>query len=151
MRNINLTKANRKQLEDFTTKGVHSAMLIRRAKIILLLDTSDGRIAETDERIAVNCGCSRTTIDTVRKDYLAAENVESFLQRKKRETPPVEPKITGEVEARIVALACSQSPAGFSKWSLNLLAKKAVENEIIESISHMSVGRVLKKHNLSLI
>lgn len=150
MRTIKLTKSNRKHLEDFVTKGVHSAMLIRRANIILSLDTSYGREPETDEKIAVNCKCSRQTVDTVRKDFLLAENIESFLQRKKRETPPTPPKITGEVEARIVALACSKSPEGFAKWSLNLLAKKAVENEIIDSISHMSVGRVLKKHNLNL-
>lgn len=150
MRIIKLSKSNRKQLEDFVTKGVHSAMLIRRANIILSLDTSYGRESETDEKVALNCKCSRQTVDTVRKDFLLADNIESFLQRKKREKPPVEPKITGEVEARIVALACSQAPNGFAKWSLNLLAKKAVENEIIDSISHMSIGRVLKKHNLSL-
>lgn len=151
MLTIKLTKENRKQLKEFITKGVHSAMLIRRANIILALDTSYGRTIETDEKIAQKCNCSRQTVDTVRKDFLLSESTEKFLQRKKRETPPVEPKITGEVEARIVALACSQAPDGFAKWSLNLLAKKAVENKIIDSISHMSVQRVLKKHRLNLI
>jgi hypothetical protein len=72
------------------------------------------------------------------------------LQRKKRETPPVEAKITGEVEAKIVALGCSQPPEGRARWTLRLLAEKAVELEIIGEISHSSVGSVLKKHNLSL-
>ena len=151
MRRIKLTKKQRKYLEDFTTKGVHSAMLIRRANIILSLDESGNRKAETDEVIAKNCKCSRQTVDTARKDFLVFKNVEFFLQRKKRKTPPVEPKITGEIEARIVALACSEVPAGYTRWSLNLLANKSVENEIIDSISHMSVQRVLKKHNLNLI
>lgn len=150
MRTIELTGANRKHLEDFVTKGEHSAMLIRRANIILSLDTSQGGKPETDGKIALNCKCSRQTVDTVRKDFLSADSVESFLQRKKRETPPVEPKITGEVEARIVALACSRAPDGCAKWSLSLLAKSAVEHGIIDSISHMSIQRVLKKHSLSL-
>jgi len=151
MLEIKLTREDRTKLDDFVTKGVHSAMLIRRANIILALDTSYGRVPEIDERVAVNCKCSRTTVDTVRKDFLLAESVESFLQRKKRETPPVAPKITGEVEARIIALACSAAPDGFAKWTLQMLADKSVENGVIHSISHMSVQRVLKKHHFNLI
>jgi hypothetical protein len=73
-----------------------------------------------------------------------------FLQRKKRENPPVTPKITGELEAHIIALACSKAPEGYSKWTLRLLADKCVELNYIENLSHMSVSRLLKKHNLSL-
>ena len=73
-----------------------------------------------------------------------------FLTRKKRETPPVDPKITGEVEARIIALACSQPPEGRARWSLRLLAEKSVELEILDKLSHSSVERVLKKTNISL-
>jgi hypothetical protein len=61
------------------------------------------------------------------------------------ETKPIEPKITGEVEAKIIALSCSNPPDGRSKWSLRLLADKAVELQYIESISHEAVGRLLKK------
>ena len=151
MKIIELSNKTRKSLKDFSTKGVHSAMLIRRAKIILSLDGSEGKKIETDEKVAKKCNCSRQTVDAVRNDFLSAKSVEAFLQRKKRETPPVAPKITGEVEARIIALACSETPDGFSKWSLNLLANKSVENGFIDSISHMSVQRILKKHRLSLI
>ena len=67
------------------------------------------------------------------------------MRRKKRETPPVPPKITGEVEARIIALACTEPPEGRTRWTLRLLSEKSVELEIIDSISHMQVGRILKK------
>jgi hypothetical protein len=76
--------------------------------------------------------------------------VSEFLKRKKRETPPVAPKISGEVEAHIIALACSPVPEGRAKWAVRLLADKCVELNYIDSISFKSVHRVLKKHNLSL-
>ena len=73
-----------------------------------------------------------------------AESVENFLQRKKREKPPVEPQITGEVEAHIIALACSNSPEGFAKWTVRMLADIAVKLGYIDSISHTSMNTVLK-------
>jgi hypothetical protein len=77
--------------------------------------------------------------------------VDTFLQRKKREDPPVEPKITGDVEAHIIAVACSPIPEGHSKWTLRLIADRCVELEYIDKISHMSVSRVLKKQSSNLI
>ncbi|WP_353568979.1 helix-turn-helix domain-containing protein [Haloferula sargassicola] len=67
------------------------------------------------------------------------------LERKQREKPPREIKITGEVEARITTLACSQPPSGHARWTLQLLADHLVEIGVIESISHTSVATVLKK------
>jgi hypothetical protein len=69
------------------------------------------------------------------------------LAEKKRDIPPVPAKITGDVEARIIALSCNEPPEGRSKWTLRLLADKAVELEIIDSISYVSIGQVLKKTN----
>lgn len=93
---------------------------------------------------------SVTTVTNVKKDYLAAENVTAFLQRKKRVTPPIEPKITGEIEARIIALACGEVPEGRARWTLRLIAEKSVELQIVDSLSFKSVQRILKKHSLSL-
>ena len=73
----------------------------------------------------------------------------AFLRRKKRETPPVAPKITGEVEARIIAMACGAAPEGCARWSLRLIAAKCVELNYIDSISFKSVQRVLKKRSSS--
>lgn len=147
---IRLTPKQRKELEKFSQTGVHSAKLIKRAQIILLLDTSESGKAVSFGEIAKRLDVSTTTITNVKKDYLSAKNVSEFLQRKKRETPPVEPKITGETEARIIALACSQVPLGCARWTLRLLAEKCVELQLIDSVSFKSVHRLLKKHNLSL-
>jgi len=147
---IKLTDEQRKDLERFSKTGVHSAKLIKRAEIILLLDTSGSRKAVTFEEISKRLDVSMTTITKVKKDFLAAENVKFFLQRRKRDRPPVEPKITGEVEARVIALACSKAPEGCARWTVRLLADKIVELQIVDSLSFKSVQRLLKKHSLSL-
>jgi len=147
---IKLTAAQRNELKKFSKTGVHSAKLIKRAEIILLLDTSKNGNAMTFEEISKRLNVSVTTITNVKKKFFAAGDVKTFLQRKKRDTPPVEPKITGEVEARIVALACSEAPAGCARWTVRLLADKSVELQIVDSLSFKSVQRLLKKHNLSL-
>jgi hypothetical protein len=147
---IKLTTEQRKELEKFCKTGVHSAKLIKRAEIILLLDTSENGKAVAFEEIARRLAVSVTTITIVKKDFFAAENVKSFLQRKKRDKPPVEPKITGEVKARIIALACSKVPVGCARWTVRLIAEKSVELQIVDSISFKSVQRLLKKRSLSL-
>ena len=144
---IKLAAEQRKELEKFSKTGVHSSKLIKRAEIILLLDTSESGKAVSFEEISRRIDISVTTITNVKKDFFAAEDVRTFLQRKKRETPPVAPKITGEIEAHIIALACSPVPEGCAKWGVRLLADKCVELNYIDSISFKSVQRVLKKHN----
>jgi len=76
--------------------------------------------------------------------------LEGTIERRKRKTPPVAAKVTGEVEARIIALACSEPPEGYARWTVRLLADKSVELVYIDSISAMTVNRTLKKTNLSL-
>ena len=147
---IILTSEQRKELEKYCTTGVHSVKLVKRARIILELDTSEDRKATKQEEIAKRVDVSRETVNEAKRDFMAAENVTAFLQRKKRETPPVAPKITGEVEAKIIALACGEVPEGCARWTLKLLADKSVELNIIDSITDVSVHRLLKKHNLSL-
>jgi len=147
---LQLTKEQRAELERFSKTGIHSARLITRANIILLLDTSENKQDIRLEEIAKQQKVSMQTIQIVRRDYLAANSVSAFLQRKKRETPPVEPKVTGEVEARIIALACSKAPDGYGRWTLELLADRSVKIKIIDAISPATVGRILKKRNFSL-
>ena len=147
---IILTSEQREELEKFCKTGVHSVKLVKRARIILELDTSEGRKATKQEELAIHVDVSRQTVNEAKKDYLAAESVSAFLQRKKRDTPPVAPKITGEVEAKIIALACGEVPKGYARWTLQLLADKSVELKYIDSITDMSVHRLLKKRNLSL-
>jgi hypothetical protein len=147
---IKLTAEQHKELEKYCKTGIHSAKLIKRAEIILLLDTSESGKAVTFKEISRRLSISMTTITNVKKNFIAAEDVKAFLQRKRRDTPPVEPKITGEVEARIIALACSEVPAGYARWTVRLIAEKSVELQIVDSLSFKSVHRLLKKRNLSL-
>jgi len=147
---IKLTPDERHELEMFSKTGVHSVRLVNRAKIILALDASEGRRVDKQKEIAQRLEVSRQAVNDARRDFLAVESVLKFLQRKKRITPPVEPKVTGELEARLIALACGEVPRGYAKWTLRLLASKCVELQYADTLSHMTVSRVLKKHNLSL-
>ena len=147
---IVLTREVRRELEKFSATGIHSVRLVKRAKIILALDTSEGREARKQDEIAKQLEVSRQAVNDARRDYLSAESISAFLQRKKRTTPPVEPKVTGELEAHIIALACSGAPQGHAKWTLRLIASKCVELHHVDALSHMTVKRLLKKHNLSL-
>jgi hypothetical protein len=148
---IRLSVKERDELEKFCSIGVRSVKLVTRAKIIVALDSSGGRTEERQEVIAERLGVSCRTVNNVMDDFIAAQSVTAFLQRKKRETPPVPPKVTGELEARIIALACSEPPKGFARWTLRLLADKCVELKYSNTISHMTISRLLKKTNLSLI
>jgi len=148
-RRIELTHEERKKLKSFVTKGKHPAMIIRRAQIILDLDCVGNLRMLTDAEIAERCGVSRQTVHVAKKNFLDT-GIDGFLIRKKRETPPVPPKADGEFEAHLIALSCSDPPKGYERWSVRLLADKCVELGYVESISHMTVSRVLKKTNLSL-
>jgi predicted XRE-type DNA-binding protein len=144
---IELSESKRSELERYTKTGTRSVKLVNRAKIILELDEADGRKPMSQTAIAEKVGVTRQAVNDAKKAFIGADKVSDFLQRKKRETPPVEPKITGEVEAHIIDLACSPVPEGRAKWSVRLLADKCVELNYIDSISFKSVQRVLKKHN----
>jgi len=148
---IELTIKERVELERFCAKGVHDVRLVNRAKIILALDQRGGRIPDKQEVLAKRIGVSRQTIIDARDTFLALKSVPLFLQRKKRLTPPVPAKITGELEARVIALACGKVPEGYARWTLRLLADKCIELQYSDTMSHMSISRLLKKTNLSLI
>ena len=146
---ITLSEEERKQLEDFTKSGFHSAKLIRRAKLILALDRSNKKDHLRINRICEQLDLSRQSVNNIREAYLQAPNIEVFLTRKKRETPPVPPKVTGEVEAHIIAIACGEKPEGRGRWTMRLIADKCVELNYVESLSEASVRRVLKKQSIN--
>jgi hypothetical protein len=148
---ILLTVKDRAGLERYCATGVHDVKLVTRARIILALDISGGRTPERQEAIAERLGISRQTVNNARRDFLAAKSLTIFLQRKQRETPPVPPKITGDLEARIIALACSEAPKGYSRWTLRLLSERCVQLHYSKTMSHMTISRLLKKRSLNLI
>jgi transposase len=145
---IKLTKEEVEELYSIINKGSHSSQTFRTAYILLNCD--EGEYAEkiTNEQISKVLKVGMRTIDRVKKKFIE-EGFEGVLVR--RPTSRVyETKSDGDVEAKLVALCCSEPPKGFAKWSLRLLADKMVELEYVESISHVTVRSVLKKTNLNL-
>jgi hypothetical protein len=113
---IELNAVTRGELKKFTAAGKHSARLVNRAKIILELDEAGGRKPLAQGQIAEKTGVARQTVNDAKQAFTEAGSVCAFLQREKREAPPAEPKITGEAEAHIIALACGPVPEGYAKW-----------------------------------
>jgi len=145
---VYLSAEERRKLEKLIRTGKHAAQTIMRANVLLHLDENQRAVGSQD-RIAEQCKVSTALIYKVSKQYVE-EGLEAALERKKRETPPIQPIATGEVEARIIALACGEPPEGRTRWTLRLLEEKVVELEIVDSISDNTIGRLLKKRHLSL-
>ncbi len=145
---IELNEQDKEQLTEIITKGTRAARTILRANILLASDKRNDKYMTVAE-IAEVYHTTPTTVQNVRSSY-CEKGLEATLNRKKRKTPPVPVKVTGEVEAHIIALACGEPPEGYSKWTLRHLADKTVELGYIDSISHVTVSSVLKKTNLSL-
>jgi transposase len=145
---VYLSQEQRSELEGITKRGKHSAETIKRANILLNLDENNGPVLKQEE-IARQLCVTTATIYKVSRQF-AEEGLHATIHRKVRETPPVQSKITGDVEAKIIALACSEPPKGRSRWTLRLLEEKVVELGIVDAISDNTIGRLLKKRRLSL-
>jgi transposase len=146
-RHIYLENDERKELEQLIKSGTHSARVIARARTLLLLDRSQGKkrtIVEVKEAAMVSQG----TVYNLKQRYFAG-GLSEALYEKPRPGRPVT-KLTGDVEAHLIALACSDPPEGYERWTLRLLADRLVELEVVDSISHTAVAKKLKKTNLSL-
>ena len=147
---VALTAADRARLTKVVTSGKHPARTIMRARVLLELDETDGPVSDRAV-VADRVGASETTVYQVAKRYTeCAGRVEEVITRRKRADPPVPAKVTGDVEARVIALACSNPPPGYDRWSLRLLEKHVVLTEGIPDLDHSTIGRVLKRGRLSL-
>ena len=141
---VRLSDEERKTLLKMVSQGSAAAKSIMHANVLLAANENTEGTKKSETEIAELFHVHPQTVHTIRQQY-SEHGLQVALGRKKRSTPPVEPKLTGEVEAKIIALSCSTPPLGRSKWTLRLLADKAVELQYIESISHVAVGRLLKK------
>lgn len=147
---VYLSEEERGILKKLTSYGTASATIIKRANILLSLDENSGKV-KTQEEIAEVYGCNPALVRTVARQY-AEGGAEKVTTRKKRMMPPVPSKITGEIEAKIIQLACSAPPEGRNRWTLCLLEEKIIELGISEKpISDNTIGRLLKKHRSNLI
>ena len=134
---VRLTPEERARLLALTSKGKTSARMLRRAHILLLTDEG-----KKDEEIAAAVRASISTVERTRKRFIQA-GLDAALKEKPR--PGAEPRLDGRAEAYLVALACSSPPEGRQSWTMQLLADRLVELEIVEAISDETVRRVLKK------
>ncbi len=141
---VELSRDEREHLEALISKGKSSAKAILKARILLKADQGPLGPSWTDDRIVEALDTNPSMVTRVRRQ-LVEEGLEAVLARKKRATPPIAPIFDGEAQARLIALACSEPPAGHARWSIRLLADKVVELEIVEAAHFNTVGRALKK------
>lgn len=146
---ITLSKQERKELEALTRNGKTGAKKFIHARALLLCDAGPDGPAWTVAVAAEALGVTSRTIEHLKKRFVE-DGLEAALVRKIREKPPRDVIFDGAFEARLIALACSDAPEGYQRWTVRLLADKAVELNFTSSVSHMTVQRVLKKMNLSL-
>lgn len=141
---VRLSDEERGVCQEVIKKLKGSSQKVRRAQILLKVD-ADGP-AWTDSRIAEAFNCRVQTVESLRK-RLVTEGFQPALEGKKREEPPTPPKLDGEAEAKLIAMRLGKPPTGYGHWTLHLLAEQLVVLEIVESISHETVRKTLKKRH----
>lgn len=147
-RHVELTDEQRQQLHDLIRRGTGKARSLTRARILLLTDRSQGE-HRTDEQVASAVLCTKGTVLSIRHRFLG-EGLEAALTEKPRPGASLRPKITGEVEAKLISLTCSDPPEGHARWTLQLLADRLVELQALDSISDVAVMNCLKKRAKTL-
>lgn len=149
---VRLAPQERERLGKLISAGMAHARMLTRARILLKADVGGGPAGDrpglTDRRIAEMLDTSTTTVQRVRERFCAQE-LEAAL---KRSTPDrvYKRSLDGRAEARLIALACSGPPEGRERWSMRLLANKAVELGIVQAVSHETVRNALKKTSFAL-
>jgi Homeodomain-like domain len=139
---VRLTDEERVELREVIEKRKGTSQKVRRAQVLLKAD-ADGP-NWPDQRIAESFDCRVQTVEKVRQ-RLVERGFDETLHGAKPEKPPTAKLLNGDQEARIIAMRLGPPPTGYANWTLRLLARKVVELEIVESLSHETVRRTLKK------
>jgi len=145
---VTLTETERAELLNVIKKGSHSTQTYRNAYILLNCDEGEYSEKITNAEIVRVLKVGMRTIDRVKKRFV--EQGFDLCLGRKASTRAYEKKMDGDAEAHLIAISCNEPPKGFSKWSLRMLADRMVELEYVESLSHETVRRVLKKRNKTL-
>jgi len=144
---VTLTDEETKLLNEIVTKG-KNAKRVRNAYLLLNTAINEGVEKESDEQIAKALKVNTKTVERIKKTFVE-EGFEIALNGHPSHIK-LDVKLDGEVEAHLIAVACSEAPEAYDTWTLRLLAEKMVELDYVESISHESVRQILKKTKLSL-
>ena len=139
---VKLSRKERNQLFDIVKQFSGSSQKVRRAQILLKADVKHSNW--TDMQIAEAFGCRVQTVENLRK-RLVTEGFEIALNGKPRLRPPREKILDGKQEAKVIAMRLGKPPKGFANWSLRLLAQRVVELGVVDSISHETLRKMLKK------
>jgi hypothetical protein len=145
---IRLSPEERADLEAVTHKKVIDGRKVIKARALLLCDESEGGPGMRDPEIIEATGMKSATLSRLRERCCEVGPLNA-LDRAKQAKPSRISKVTGDVEARLTALACSEAPEGCKRWTLNLLGNRLVELELVDSISYETVRRALKKTSSS--
>ena len=141
---VTLTSVEREQLEAVTRSGKRSARTITHARVLLLVDQGEHGPGWEDHRVAEALGCGHRTVERIRERFVT-DGLGAALTHRTPARPPRDPVLDGAAEARLIALACSATPDGRKAWTLRRLADKLVELAVVDSVSHETVRRCLKK------
>jgi hypothetical protein len=141
---VRLSDEERQELQDLVSTGKAAAYKIKHANILLNIDVNGQEWTDEEAAIAFSCHCN--TVANLRQ-RLVEQGLESAVERKPSKTPPRQRVCDGESEAKLIALRCGAPPVGQARWTLRLLADKAVELAIVPAICHETVRQVLKKTN----
>lgn len=142
-----LTEDQRAELRGLVGSGTAPARMITRARILLKADHGDGGPGWSNAAIVGALDVNSSTVLRVRRQFVT-NGLTAALERK-RPDRVYERRLTGEQEAKLIAIACSESPDGVDHRSLRLLADELVRLEVVEAISHETVRQALKKTNSS--
>ena len=134
---VNLADEDRAYLNRLIRRGKTSARSLTRVRILLMADEG-----YSNKEIVEILKTTKPTIVQIKKRY-SQEGLDSAINEKPRSGAPI--KIDGTIEAQVTLIACSEPPEGRSSWTLQLIADKLVELEVVDSISAMSIQRTLKK------
>jgi transposase len=140
---VRLTGDDRRTLTAMIRTGTRAAWSLQRARILLLTDASAAGPAQTDAAVATAVGVTARTVARTRAAW--TETGIACVDRHVRAQPPVPPKLSPAQTLEIAALACTDPPPGFARWSLRLLRDRVVELEIVETICPETIRRALKK------
>ena len=138
-----LSEAQRAELRGLVGSGVAPARMLTRARILLKADHGSGGPGWSDAAVAGALDVDPSTVLRVRRQFVA-EGLASTLERK-RPDRVYERRLDGEQEAKLIAIACSETPEGADRWSLRLVADELVRLEVVETVSHETVRQTLKK------
>jgi hypothetical protein len=145
---VKLTSEERQDLEKLVSSGNAPARKIRRARILLKSDCSEGGPNWSYKAICDAFDVNSMTVANVRKGF-AEGRLEKALNRKKPERE-YQHSLDGNAEAHLIALACGAAPDGYERWSLRLLRDRFVKLKIVSNISHETIRTTLKKRKLNL-